>query len=97
MDLEIEKQNHDALSFLSGSFTGSSSIWSIVEKEAFSVVDSMKRLDHYTAAGEISLYTDHPNPVYTVAPYGRTPGISKHTANKLMRWALKLSAYRYVI
>lgn len=97
MGREIEKQDHAALAFLSGSFTGASANWSIVEKEAFSVVESMIRLDHYTAAGEVSLYTDHANLVYIFDPYGSNPEMSRHTANKLMRWTLKLSAYRYII
>lgn len=94
---EVEKQDHQPLAFLSGSFTGPASNWSIIEKEAFSVVESMKRLDYFTAAGEVSLFTDHANLFYIFDPYGRNPGISRHTANNLMRWALKLSAYRYVI
>lgn len=97
LSLDVEEQNHKPLSFLSGSFKNSSERWSIVEKEAFSVVESMTKLDHFTALGEVSLYTDHANLVYIFDPYGRNPGISKHTAHKLMRWALKLSTYRYVI
>ncbi|CDF33987.1 unnamed protein product [Chondrus crispus] len=57
----------------------------------------MTRLDHFTASGEVSLYTYHANLVYIFDPYGRNPGMSRHTANKLMRWALKLSACLYVI
>jgi len=45
----------------------------------------------------VSLFTDHANLVYIFDPYGQNPSIGRHTANKLMRWALKLSAYRYVI
>ncbi len=85
------------LSFLSGSFTGSSFNWSIVEKEAFAVVESMVRLDHFTASGEVSFFTDHANLTYIFDPYGNNPSIGRHTGSKLMRWALKLSAYRYII
>ncbi len=56
LDMSIEGQAHEPLSFLSGSFTGSS-------------------FDHY----------------------GSNPSIGRHTASKLMRCALKLSAYKYVI
>lgn len=57
----------------------------------------MTRLDHYTAAGEVSLYTAHSNLITIFDPYGRNPGLSLPTANKLMHWALKLCAYRYAI
>lgn len=97
LEQDFEDQDHKPLSFLSGSFRGSSENWSIAEKEAFAVVESMSRLDYFTAAGEVSLYTDHANLVYIFDPVGHNPGICKHTASKLLRWALKLSGYRYVI
>lgn len=68
-----------------------------MEKEAFAVVESMTRLHYLTAAQEVSLFTDHSNLIYIFDPYDNNPGIGRHVANKLMRWALKLSSYRYVI
>ena len=96
-NLVLNEQHHEPLSFLSGSFTGCSSNWSLVAKEAFAVVESMSRLEYLTASQEVSLFTDHANLVCIFDPHGRNPGISRHTANKLMRWALKLSGFRYVI
>ena len=93
----IDEQAHEPLSFLSGSFAGHSANWSIVEKEAYAVVEAMTRLDYLTATNEVSLFTDHANLTYIFDPFGQNPGISKTTANKLIRWALKLSGYRYVI
>ncbi len=46
---------------------------------------------------KVTIYTDHANLVYLYDPYGRNPGIARHTASKLMRLALKLSAFLYVI
>ena len=97
MSLEIKKQDHKPLAFLSGSFTGASATWSLVEKEALSIVESMTKLDYITSAREIVLYTDHANLLHIFDPYGRNPGIARHTANKLMRWAIKLGGFRYVI
>ena len=96
-NLELEEQQHEALSFLSGSFTGSAFNWSVVEKEAFAVVESMSKLKHLTASHEVLPFTDHANLVYIFDPRRQNPGISRQTANKLMRWALKLSGFRYVI
>jgi len=90
-------QSHEPLSFLSGAFTGASSNWSIVEKEAYAIVESLSRLEYLIAGKEVSLFTDHANLIYIFDPVGQNPGIARHTANKLMRWALKLSGYRYVI
>jgi hypothetical protein len=44
-----------------------------------------------------SLYTDHRNIIYIFNPHGANPGLSSHTAAKLMRWALRFSCYRYKI
>lgn len=60
-DRDIEDQEHQPVSFLFGSFTGPSKNRSIVETEAFSVVEPMKRLHYFTASGEVSLITDHAN------------------------------------
>lgn len=67
------------------------------EKEGFAVVEGMTKLDYLIAGRTVSIYTDHVNLVYMYDPYGRNPGIGHHTAKKLMRWALKLSAFRYVV
>lgn len=57
----------------------------------------MCRLDYIICGRTVSIFTDHANLVYLFDPYGRNPGIARHTASKLMRWALKLSVFRYVI
>ncbi|KAH9174484.1 hypothetical protein AeNC1_017678, partial [Aphanomyces euteiches] len=46
LSLPLEDQRHQPLAFLSGAFTGASERWPIVEKEAFAVVESCKRLDY---------------------------------------------------
>ena len=57
----------------------------------------MTRLEYLTASQEVSLFTDHENPVYRFDPHGQKTSKSRHMANKLMRWALKLSGFRYFI
>ena len=93
----MEEQQHDPLAFLSGSFTGASFNWSIAEKEGFAIIESMTRLDFITAACTTSIYTDQANLVYIFDPLGMNPGIAKHTASKLTRWALKLNEFRFII
>jgi hypothetical protein len=44
-----------------------------------------------------SLYTDHRNLIYIFNPHGANPGLASHTAAKLIRWALRLSCFRYTI
>lgn len=93
----IDEQQHEPLCFLSGAFKGSSRNWSVPEKEGFAIVESMCRVDYLVMGREVSIYTDHANLVQLYDPYGKNPGIARHTASKLMRWAIKLSAFRYVV
>ena len=95
--MPVEEQEHEPLCFLSGAFTGASKNWSVPEKEGFAIVEAMCRLDYLITGRTVSIFTDHANLVYLFDPYGKNPGISRHTASKLMRWAIKLSAFRYVI
>jgi RNase H-like domain found in reverse transcriptase len=71
--------------------------WAIFEKEAYAIVVSCERLDWLLQRPDgFSLFTDHNNLVYVFHPYGRNPSIAAaHTAAKLIRWALRLSTYRY--
>jgi RNase H-like domain found in reverse transcriptase len=87
----LEEQQHEPLGFLSGSFGGPSKSWSIVENEAYAVVAAMIRFERIVFGRQIHIYTDHANLVYIFDPYGQNPGIARHTASKLMRWAVKLS------
>ena len=43
------------------------------------------------------LFTDHKNLTLIFHPVVVNPGIAKHTANKIERWAMQLSAFRYKI
>jgi RNase H-like domain found in reverse transcriptase len=95
--LPIEEQRHEPLGFLSGPFQGPLELWAILEKEAYSIVESMMRFEHTVGGRHVSLYTDHSNLVYIFDPYGQNPGTARHTASKLMRWAVKLSSVRYTI
>ncbi|ETV78978.1 hypothetical protein H257_07762 [Aphanomyces astaci] len=79
--LPASDQRHEPLAFLSGSFRGASGRWPIVEKEAFAVVESCKRLEYLLIRpGGFRLFTDHRN-----------------LAHKLQRWALTMTAFPYVV
>ncbi|ETW05776.1 hypothetical protein H310_03460 [Aphanomyces invadans] len=59
-------QRHEPLAFLSGAFRGASERWLIVEKEAFAVVESSKRLEYLLIRpGGFRLFSDHRNLVYS--------------------------------
>ncbi|GMF43082.1 unnamed protein product [Phytophthora fragariaefolia] len=84
--------------FLSGRFVGASSRWSTIEKEAFAIVESTRRLEYLLLrpAG-FRLYTDHRNLVYIFNPYATDGAMARYRADKLQRWALSLMSFKYVI
>jgi RNase H-like domain found in reverse transcriptase/Integrase zinc binding domain/Integrase core domain len=98
LDLPVAPQAHEPLAFLSGAFTGSAERWSVVEKEGFAILTACERLGWLlqTSAG-FSLFTDHRNLCFIFDPFASNPGISNYTGSKLLRWALRLSQYRYEI
>jgi len=64
-----EAQEHEPLAFLSGSFKGASSRWPIVEKEAFAIVETCKRMEYLLLRERgFHLYTDHRNLQYIFDP-----------------------------
>ncbi|KAH9099082.1 hypothetical protein LEN26_016366 [Aphanomyces euteiches] len=98
LDLPIEEQRHEPLAFLSGSFTAASIRWPTVEKEAFAVVESCKRLDYLlTRPRGFRLFTDHRNLVYMFNPLGNNSTMARYQADKLQRWALVMSTFPYTI
>lgn len=64
---------------------GAEAEWSVLEKECFAVVESMRNLDYLVTGRTVAIFTDHANLVYLFDPYGQKAGISKHTVNQLMR------------
>ncbi len=94
----IEEQVHEPLAFLSGVFTGSSRRWPIIEKEAFAIVESCKRLDYLLLRQQgFRLFTDHRNLVYMFNPRSFNGNMARYQADKLQRWAMALTAYRYEV
>jgi hypothetical protein len=98
LSLPLGEQRHQSLAFISGAFTGASERWSIMEKEAFAVVESCKRLDYILVrpAG-FRLLTDHKYLRYMFNPAGQSSSLARHQAHKLVRWALVLSSFPYTI
>jgi RNase H-like domain found in reverse transcriptase len=64
-----------------------------LRREAYAVVEAAIRFVFIVFGRRIHWYTDHANLVYIFDPYGQNPGIARHTASKLMRWAVTLSAF----
>jgi hypothetical protein len=65
----LKDQVHQPLAFLSGSFKGAASRWPIVEKEAYAIVETCKRLKYLLLRERgFHLFTDHRNLQYIFNP-----------------------------
>jgi transposase InsO family protein len=94
----LKEQSHQPLAFLSGSFKGASSRWPIVEKEAFAIVETCKRLEYLLLRERgFHLYTDHRNLQYIFNPKSDTGTVARYQADKLQRWSMVLRMFRYKI
>ncbi|OWZ21917.1 hypothetical protein PHMEG_0003470 [Phytophthora megakarya] len=75
----LHEQDHRPLAFLSGRFTGAQLGWPTIEKEAYAIVESAKRLeDLLLRPGEFHLFTDHRNLVYMFKSFAADRGM-RHT------------------
>jgi hypothetical protein len=96
-DLPLGEQQHSPLAFLSGALKGASLRWSTAEKEAYAIVASCKRLDYLLhRPGGFVIHTDHRNLafIFSNEPDTNQP---RYLADKLARWAVALSSFRYTI
>ena len=97
LDKPPGKQKHYPLAFVSGRFSGAAERWPTVEKEGFAIKETITRCAHLLLSPDgFELYTDHRNLVYIFSPSAlMTKG--KQAAERLERWAITLSPYRYRI
>lgn len=58
---DVSEQEHEPLAFLLAAFSGQSERWSMNEKEAYTLMESMAMLDFITATKEVHTLTDHAN------------------------------------
>jgi len=98
LDLDFDKQRHEPLAFLSGSFKGASSRWSTPEKEASAIIFCCQRLDYLLMREQgFHLFTDHSNLVFLYHPQRSNIRMNKTIYSKVQRWSLILSMYEYTI
>jgi hypothetical protein len=94
----LQDQHHEPLAFLSGSFKDASSRWPIVEKEAFAIVETCKRMEYLLLRERgFHIFTDHRNLQYIFDPHSVNTSIAKYQADKLQRWTMVLQMFKYEI
>jgi hypothetical protein len=77
---------------------GSQERWTIPEKEAFAVIETVTKHSYLLLASEqFSILSDHFNLKYMYAPLSLDPSLARHTVSKIQLWALKPATYNYRI
>lgn len=97
LSLPLADQRHKPLAFLSGHFRSAVLRWLTSEKEAYAITASIKRT-HWLLATDhgFDLYTDHNNLIFLFNPCSVFADLSQITMRKVLRGAVRLSAYHYM-
>jgi hypothetical protein len=96
----VHEQQHEPLEFLSGTFRGACSRWSINCKEAWAIIWACRHLRSYLLRPKVfTIYCDHNNLKYMFDPSTTRVNASKSTMDRLSRWSWEISAlpYKFVI
>lgn len=83
---QVSEQVHVPLAFLSGSFKGAGARWATVEKEAFVIVETCKRLQYLLLRqGGFHLFIDHLNIKFIFDPKSVDTAIARYKVDKIQR------------
>ena len=94
----MHNHEHETLAFLSGSFNATQRRRSIIEKEAFPIMESLDKLRHFVLSdNHFRLLTNNRHLVFLLDPTFKESDFKKQTVDKLCRWASKLQGFRYII
>jgi hypothetical protein len=91
----FHEQRHQPLGFVGHRFNGSELNWATVDKEAFAIRDTLKKLDYLLQCYHrpSKLFTDHRN---LIAMYNPTR-CTKQSAERLIRWGIELRDFNFTI
>jgi hypothetical protein len=86
LKVSMHDQEHKPWAFLSGSFNATQRRWSIIEKEAFQIMESLDKFRRFLLShNHFRLFTDHRNLIFLFYPTFKESDFKKHTVNKLCR------------
>ncbi|GMF44467.1 unnamed protein product [Phytophthora fragariaefolia] len=89
------QQQHKLLQCMSGTFTGSQLNWALIDKATFPIIMDWDKLDYLLLRPQaFRMYRGHRNLIHIFAP---DASVKKHVQGKLLRWAIKLMNFRYII
>ncbi|GFU37640.1 retrovirus-related Pol polyprotein from transposon opus [Trichonephila clavipes] len=84
-----EKGKENPIAFFSKKLTETQTRWATIEREAYAVIEALKRFDSWIFGAEIEVISDH-NPLTYLT-------LTTPQSAKLTRWALALQRYNIAI
>lgn len=95
-NLPHAERRHEPLASLSFRLNSRQTRWSVLEKEAYALLATLQRM-HWlpTTSTRFDLFTGHNNLVYLVGSCSIVTAMSQTSLRKVLRWAVRLSAYNY--
>jgi len=94
VDKPFHEQFHQPLGFAGHRFNRCEKNWATVDKEAFAIKDTLKKLSYLLhTKNPFRLYTDHRNLISMYNPFK----CSKQSADRLIRWGIELRDFNYII
>ena len=80
----MHDQKHEHLEFSSGLCNATQRRWTIIEKEAFPIMESLDKLRHFLLSdNHFRLFTDHRNHIFLFDPTFKESDFKKQTMDKL--------------
>ena len=96
LKVSVHDQEHETLVVLSGSFNATQRRWSIIEKEAFPIMESLDKLRHFLLSdNHFQFFTDRQKLIFLFDPTFKESDFKKQTVDRLCRWASKLQGFRF--
>lgn len=95
-DMTVEDMSHEPLGFLSSVFCNSQLRWPMVDKEAFTILSTFRRLEYLLLNGA-SIFTDHGNLAYMFHPEACVSAMPKTAAQHLDGSRMELRQFDYTI
>ena len=94
-DKPIQERSHEPIAFYSREFKGAEINYSILDKEALAILVACERFKYIIARRRpFNIYTDSKNLEYIYDPTAKYK-LSKTTAGRLARWAVRMSDFQY--
>ena len=95
-EMPVAGMSHEPLGSVSGTFKNAQVRWPVIDKEAFAIISTCRRLEFLLWGGFV-VYCDNRNLAYVFRPGVTNMPPSKIAAQRLQGWSAYLGQFQYLI